>query len=569
LLEEHPACETVLALTPDAAAALDGSSLDVISTLDVCGDRGQARIVARLRRVERPLDAALASSAVLGTAARETFRGLFHAYAGLAFRAWESLRGGAFLIPGDAGWERAEDRGAACRLLLSRLLQDFRGHRRLPFRVFYKRPHGAPLLRLLNRLGARLLRARRPVLVSEHEGGFVPLERLLQETHPGLPCVKILGARGRSREWAAPLATLLNCLRGRAKGWLTAVPAGSDEAAQECRRILASLKDPVIAAIPLEMRELLVDNVALTQALADDAGALVEGMRPRAHISFSLRWLSDAAIAEACRCCGVPNHLVSHGSHPPPQDPVAAYELRRHARGMLTSPLAAKAWMQSPWAEAAAKRFDPSSARARCRPIMWGYRQGPPPAGDSRIILHAGTYKAWGGFRPWMYETSDEFVKGLQELVAAAAGIEDVRLVIRIRPAPELSIETLESLLPRSPNCEIRTDGSFLDDLARASVLVSYSSTTIEEALHARKPVLLWGGSPRYGHLPARTEPPTPRDRSAVYRTLGADRLEPMLRAILDAHAEKHLSPEELQDCAWPEEVQGLDGFLKDIVGRR
>ena len=69
-----------------------------------------------------------------------------------------------------------------------------------------------------------------------------------------------------------------------------------------------------------------------------------------------------------------------------------------------------------------------------------------------------------------------------------------------------------------SDNCRFQTGGSFLDDLANADLLVSYCSTTIEEALQARRPVLMWGGTRRYSHLPARETVPSPGSRAAVYR---------------------------------------------------
>ena len=86
-----------------------------------------------------------------------------------------------------------------------------------------------------------------------------------------------------------------------------------------------------------------------------------------------------------------------------------------------------------------------------------------------------------------------------------------------------------------------------MEDLAKANLLVSYASTTIEEALYAHRPVLLWGGSQRYKHLPARRENPTEHSRSAVYAPKSEEDLLPMLTTILECHAVKPLTDDELK----------------------
>ena len=112
---------------------------------------------------------------------------------------------------------------------------------------------------------------------------------------------------------------------------------------------------------------------------------------------------------------------------------------------------------------------------------------------EIRYILHAGTYKQWVSPRTWIYETPDEYIKGLKSLIHATCKFKKTKLIIRIRHQSDCSISNLKKLLPKSDNYEIKSSGSFLDDLSNADLLVSWSSTVIEEALHSRKPVLLWG----------------------------------------------------------------------------
>jgi hypothetical protein len=60
-----------------------------------------------------------------------------------------------------------------------------------------------------------------------------------------------------------------------------------------------------------------------------------------------------------------------------------------------------------------------------------------------------------------------------------------------------------EKLMSRSVsfNIVIKSDGSFLDILKETDLLISFSSTTIEEALNNKIPVLQYGGNGRYAHL--------------------------------------------------------------------
>jgi hypothetical protein len=96
-------------------------------------------------------------------------------------------------------------------------------------------------------------------------------------------------------------------------------------------------------------------------------------------------------------------------------------------------------------------------------------------------------------------------------------------------------------------------DTPFLDALAHADLLVSFMSSTIEQALQARVPVLLWGPTRRHVHIPARAEPPTDKSRSAVYVAHNGNHLRSMLKAIRDWHLGIPLTDEETAGLVWPD----------------
>ena len=154
---------------------------------------------------------------------------------------------------------------------------------------------------------------------------------------------------------------------------------------------------------------------------------------------------------------------------------------------------------------------------------------------------------------------------GLQHLVEAIKLLENVLLVIRIRDEQdECNLHTLKTLVPLSLNIEFSTSVSFKDDLDRSDLLVSFSSTAIEEALYARKPVGLFGGSDRYRHLPGSREFPSIECRSAVYH-LSKHNLSEMLNQIVKVHKNTPLTENEIKPYVWENNVVNREDFIKKL----
>jgi hypothetical protein len=99
--------------------------------------------------------------------------------------------------------------------------------------------------------------------------------------------------------------------------------------------------------------------------------------------------------------------------------------------------------------------------------------------------------------------------------------------------------------------------------------LVAFRASTIEEAIHGRRPVLLWGGSARYRYLPARTTPPTPCDRGVVYAADDREALAVLLPAILDAHAGRPLTDVEIAPHVWPSGTPNIKDLARRMVEGR
>ena len=117
------------------------------------------------------------------------------------------------------------------------------------------------------------------------------------------------------------------------------------------------------------------------------------------------------------------------------------------------------------------------------------------------IFLHAGTPKEWNYFRPIVYETIDEYIQNLIDIIDAVKNIKNSFLAIRFREMNNLKLSELKELLPKENCYQIFTDKTFCDYLINSDFLISYSSTTIEESLINKKPVVLYNPKNQYLHL--------------------------------------------------------------------
>jgi len=137
-------------------------------------------------------------------------------------------------------------------------------------------------------------------------------------------------------------------------------------------------------------------------------------------------------------------------------------------------------------------------------------------------------------------------------------------LVVQFRPWKGLSIEDLKVCLPKSDKVIFSVNTPFRDIISLADVLVSFSSTTIEEALYNKIPVLLYGGNGRYMHMPAfRIDDCASAKRYACYHISNKELLRNGIDWILREHALKKLTEQDLKGYVFEEENrQSIKDFL-------
>lgn len=294
------------------------------------------------------------------------------------------------------------------------------------------------------------------------------------------------------------------------------------------------------------------DNVA-NHAIAQYAWAIklnraLDRLKPAGIFSIGDR-LDDVMLAELCQNKNIQDILISHGSHVRPKNKYEDMEWGEHGKAFVLAPFSFFA-LQSPLAEGYLDSFSFTKNTVKTGPVAWGRSvneeksralfnkmfNGKYSFDKVKIVLHAGTTKPSKALRLHVYETPDEYIQGISELANAVQKIPDTILIVRFRPRPEINIEDLQRLVPFSEKVILNIGNSFGDMLGMANLLVSFSSTAIEEALQNRIPVLLYGGRGRYQHI----EPATQLERDsliepqAVYHVKEGNNLEYAIRGILN-----------------------------------
>ncbi len=250
--------------------------------------------------------------------------------------------------------------------------------------------------------------------------------------------------------------------------------------------------------------------------------------------------LNCAAISE-----GFIIRNMNHNSLPLPQNETAKQLMQTMLEGRIINSLTSEYITWSPHTAAFAGRLGQG---VTIKPHMPEY----PPLKKQPYfkILYASNAVDYDHFYPFIIETSDEFAQAAVSFVENVTFSNNLRVTIRIRNKPEFNPQVFKEMAKTqlSEYVQIEDSGQdFLSQLSKSNLLVAYMSSTIEQALQMRIPVLLWGPTVRHQHLKAQKTPPTKNKRSAVYVVYDKNKLNMMIAAIKDAHNNRPLTNEELQ----------------------
>ncbi len=221
-----------------------------------------------------------------------------------------------------------------------------------------------------------------------------------------------------------------------------------------------------------------------------------------------------AIVSEFSRKTGKKSLFISHGSHPTPINYYHEIELSNLCRSFMLSDYTHIA-LCTPVQEAHLHYFKKKYEWVRNSEIKTGnivfsdlkgskkisYKNNLGFSPEEIIITYAVTTKARQGERYYFLETLDEFFASLSDIVKSIDKIKNIKLIVRIHPGFYLSDKEIKTLLPVSDKFIIHRKGSFPEVLAATDILISYSSTCIDEALINKIPVILYDKWKRYNHF--------------------------------------------------------------------
>ena len=236
---------------------------------------------------------------------------------------------------------------------------------------------------------------------------------------------------------------------------------------------------------------------------------LLTRLNPSAVVSVGNR-NDDLLIGVVSQQLGLPAMMISHGSHVTQKNGAGHMEWQEQAHRLIRAPFP-YVGLQSKLAEDFWRTFPSEGRPIRIGPVLWGLRgkrargsdQGVKPSSNVAqfVVMHAGTPKRREGRRFLVYETLDEYLDSIVCVARAILQIPSVHFIVKFRSIPGLSLDDLCAVLPSSDRISINIDEPLIDVLQRSQLLISFSSTTIEESFQYGVPVLLYGGHGRYHHI--------------------------------------------------------------------
>lgn len=569
LLAEPSRKGRVLGLTPVARAALADAAPNQIDPRSRFTDWAQARTVAAVRRARRKLVAAAAALPGARPIQREIALDLFLRAAYTGYRLWFTLGAtGPWMVPAGGGWLRCETRDEAYRALLGHMLAPLVAGQAAALRA-----HSPPLpglYRLLRRiLLGTACRGRVAFVSGARKGMFGLLDAIAALKSPTrIVIVQAMG--GGWRDYLRLARNAWRTLRGARFVDVALLGAPTGDRRAEAERLIAAVDDGVIQAAFGFYRALLACRLAQVAPALADARDIAAAARPLHYLSPDASRLSDLALAEVCGERGTTRWVMSRNTHVPPHSRLAeegcrGYLLERQPPGLVDRYL-----FWSPHGAAAARHFLPRENWGAVEPIRAVPvipSQKVATARTERRVLATDSFAAFWYVHYWIYQTSDEFLAAHIALARVIEQIPDAYLTIRLKAKLELDPAAYQRLLPMSERVRVKSRSApIVGDILDSDVVVAFRSTTIEEALHARRPVLLWGVSERYRYLPAQTRRPRPGQRSAIYSAATPNDLEVMLRAILDCHSGKALTDAEIAAHVWPPETPSVADLARRLL---
>ena len=308
--------------------------------------------------------------------------------------------------------------------------------------------------------------------------------------------------------------------------------------------------------------DFLGNIIIQSEALFKNSEILIKKTHSNIFLGHNMHPLDGSILSNIFKKNNLKSILISHGSHTPQKTVLGRYVSDYLSLGLLYSPFATTVVCQSPLAYEAVKDKQLSFKIVKSPPIMWSKKNliNKKNHLDKFVILHASTCK-FMHTRPWAYEDTFEFIENITKLIEVIEKIKDTLLIVRLRSFDELSFDSVKNNLPLSNKCIIKNYNSvaFEEDIINSDLMISYSSTTIEEAIHSGRPVGLFGLSKRYRHIEKKNLWQEKRD--VIYDLDHKNLLEQLLY-IKSKHYNNILEENELKEYVWDDNVTSKKEFI-------
>lgn len=262
--------------------------------------------------------------------------------------------------------------------------------------------------------------------------------------------------------------------------------------------------------------------------------------------------------------------LFNHSPHTPQSGRISEYIANLWgSEGRIYSPYATHNVIRSPKIADLVYEIYGDDTKKAVYPLIHSKTTKPEKPSNSKDkfrIIFAGNYLQAIHHVPWMTETAQEFADSILNLAEAASKIPELHLTFKLKARKkECNQDVIEKLMPKYTNVDFKSSHSFAEDLKNCDLVVANLSTTIDEALEAGVPVLLYSSTYHYFHYEGMKTPPTKSARAAVYNPQKGQNLLEFIKSIVAAHKDKSLLAEELEEYLWSNDADNMQEFAKKI----
>lgn len=470
---------------------------------------------------------------------------LHYTWSAISVRMWRSIGlANAYVVPVGSALIETRDRTTAHdHLMRAALDKEFR---RWPTKL--ERLPLAGAYRLFRAILLKAARATQTFVATPSDKMRFGLKNAVGTEASGLAIAVI---RPSSSPWLDLAGIAMWTLRRNREGSLHVplIPAEAGVVLASFEAVLSQVRSPVGRRVLAACCSELTMMARFVACYGADANAPMRQLRPNAVIVHESNELHGAVACGAATRNGIHVINVNNNSLPPQTGRISASVMTVITESRISARLTDTyvGWSPLTAGSTSLQPSHPTVVPTRELQKPWHS-----PHGTFRVLYASNSPESYQ-FYPHIIETSDEFADALAEFIATVPGLDGIESIIRLRNKGEFNPELLATISQNHRQVKITgVDTPFLDALAQADLLVSFMSSTIEQALQARIPVLLWGPTWRHVHLPARIEPPTESTRDAVYVAHDAAHLRTMLMAIRDRHIGAPLTDEETAGLVWP-----------------